>query len=64
MERENNVAEFRTYIDDNPKFGAGSVYNSEQKELARRKKYGISIKNYNPDGQPWHLKLGGKTGKK
>ena len=42
-----------------PKFGAGSEYGREQKDEARRKKYGIIQKQYNPDDQPWLLKLGG-----
>ena len=42
-----------------PKFGAGSEFGREQKEEARRKKYGIMVKRYNPDDQPWLMKLGG-----
>lgn len=43
MERENNYKEFKSAydIDVAPKFGAGSEYGREQKEEARRKKYGI-----------------------
>ena len=41
-----------------PKYGAGSEFGREQKEEARRKKFGINKKKYNPDDQPWHIKLG------
>ncbi|XP_062568567.1 general transcription factor IIF subunit 1-like [Saccostrea cucullata] len=60
MERENNYKEFKSAydIDVHPKFGAGSEYGREQKEEARRKKYGIMSKKYNPEEQPWILKIG------
>ncbi|KAK7100494.1 general transcription factor IIF subunit 1-like [Littorina saxatilis] len=67
MERENNFKEYKTAndIDMMPKFGAGSEFGRDQKEEARRKKYGIILKKYNPDEQPWHLKIGsGKQAKK
>ncbi|XP_077549591.1 transcription factor IIFalpha isoform X3 [Haemaphysalis longicornis] len=63
MERENNMKEFKL-DDDMPKFGAGSEFGRDQKEEARRKKYGITMKKYNPDDQPWLLRVGGKGGKK
>ncbi len=67
MERENNLREFNTAHDIGtmPKFGAGSEFGREQKEEARKKKYGIMVKKYNPEDQPWLLKLGqGKQGKR
>lgn len=65
MERENNMKDFRAMEEELPKFGAGSEYNRDQKEEARRKKFGIISKKYNPEAQPWILKVGsGKTGKK
>jgi transcription initiation factor TFIIF subunit alpha len=65
MERENNMREFKMNDDeDTPKFGAGSEYNRDQKEEARRKKFGIIAKKYNPDNQPWILKVGGSGSKK
>ena len=45
-------------IDTMPKSGAGSEYGREQREEARRKKYGIKTRNYNPNDQPFILKLG------
>lgn len=60
LERENNFKEFKSAydLDTMPKFGAGSEFGREQKEEARKKKYGIKIKKYNPQEQPWLLKLG------
>lgn len=63
MERENNMKEFKA-DEDLPKFGAGSEFGREQREESRRKKYGIMTKKYNPEDQPWILKLNGKGGKK
>ncbi|XP_015923447.2 general transcription factor IIF subunit 1 isoform X1 [Parasteatoda tepidariorum] len=63
MERENNLKEFKA-DEDQPKFGAGSEFGREQREESRRKKYGIMTKKYNPEDQPWLLKLNGKGGKK
>ena len=67
MERENNLKEYKSAydIDTMPKFGAGSEYGRDLKEEARRKKYGINIKKYNPEDQPWLMKVGsGKTAKR
>ncbi|KAH8414198.1 hypothetical protein KR215_000208, partial [Drosophila sulfurigaster] len=64
LERENNMKEFRGIDEEQPKFGAGSEYNRDQREEARRKKFGIIARKYRPDAQPWILKVGGKTGKK
>ncbi|KAK3748199.1 hypothetical protein RRG08_039453 [Elysia crispata] len=67
MERENNLREYKTAndLDTMPKFGAGSEFGRDQKEESRRKKYGIMLKRYNPDDQPWHLKIGsGKQAKR
>ncbi|KAG8232357.1 hypothetical protein J437_LFUL008825 [Ladona fulva] len=64
MERENNMKEFRGLDDEIPKYGAGSEFGRDQREEARRKKFGIVTKKYRPEDQPWILKVGGKTGKK
>ncbi|XP_064095684.1 general transcription factor IIF subunit 1-like [Macrobrachium nipponense] len=64
MERENNMKEFRSMEDEMPKYGAGSEFGREQKEEARRKKFGIHMKKYRPEDQPWILTIGGKGGKK
>jgi transcription initiation factor TFIIF subunit alpha len=66
MERENNMREFKSSMEEDlPKFGAGSEYNRDQKEEARRKKFGIIAKKYNPEAQPWILKTTtGKSAKK
>ena len=61
MERENNLKNFKGFQqEEQPKFGAGSEYNREAKEEARRKKYGINIKKYNANAQPWILEDGNK----
>lgn len=65
MERENNLKEFKGIDEDMPKFGAGSEFNRDLREEARRKRYGIIAKKYRPEAQPWILKAGGKKdGKK
>ncbi|XP_053694782.1 general transcription factor IIF subunit 1 [Sabethes cyaneus] len=65
MERENNLKEFKGFDDELPKFGAGSEFNRDLREEARRKRYGIIAKKYRPEAQPWILKAGGKKdGKK
>lgn len=65
LERENNMREYKAYDEDAPKFGAGSEYKREEKEEARRKKFGIIAKKYDPERQPWLLKVGSsKSGKK
>jgi len=50
--------------DDDPKFGAGSVFGKDAKEEARLKKLGINRKAYDPEAQPWLMRVGGKGGKK
>lgn len=68
MGRENNMREFKMTQEeqDIPKFGAGSEYNRDMKEEARRKKFGIIAKKYDTEKQPWIIKVGSgsKTGKK
>lgn len=64
LERENNMKEFKSFDEDQPKFGAGSEYNRDLREEARKKKFGIISKKYRADQQPWLLKVGGKSGKK
>lgn len=49
-------------IETLPKFGAGSEYGRDQREEARKKKFGVRIRKYNSDDQPWLLKLGGGAG--
>ena len=60
IERENNFKQYKTAhdVDLMPKFGAGSEFGRELKDEARRKKYGISTKKYNPNDQPWLMKIG------
>ncbi|XP_064625225.1 general transcription factor IIF subunit 1-like isoform X2 [Lineus longissimus] len=60
IERENNLRQYKAShdIETLPKFGAGSEFGREQKEEARRKKYGVMLKRYDPENQPWILKTG------
>jgi len=60
MIRENNKKEFKGPDEDMPKYGAGSEYGREEREEARRKKYGYSRRKYDPDMQPWLMRIGGK----
>jgi len=66
MVRENNqkIVNSNQPVDDDPKFGAGSVFGKDMKEEARRQKLGFSRKKYNPEAQPWLMRVGGKGGRK
>lgn len=60
MVRENNKKDFKSYEEEMPKFGAGSEFGREQREEARRKKFGMKKRVYNPDAQPWLMRIGSK----
>uniref|UniRef100_A0A8C8ST12 Transcription initiation factor IIF subunit alpha n=1 Tax=Pelusios castaneus TaxID=367368 RepID=A0A8C8ST12_9SAUR len=47
-----------------PESGAGSEFNRKLREEARRKKYGIVVREFKPEDQPWVLKVNGKSGRK
>lgn len=47
-----------------PTHGAGSVYNYERKEEARKKRRGYMERKINTDSLPYALRLGGKGGKR
>ncbi|EHB16417.1 General transcription factor IIF subunit 1, partial [Heterocephalus glaber] len=47
-----------------PESGAGSEFNRKLREEARRKKYGIILKEFRPEDQPWLLRVNGKSGRK
>uniref|UniRef100_A0A8C5MZ90 Transcription initiation factor IIF subunit alpha n=1 Tax=Leptobrachium leishanense TaxID=445787 RepID=A0A8C5MZ90_9ANUR len=47
-----------------PDSGAGSEFNRKQREEARRKKYGIILKEFKMEDQPWILRVNGKAGRK
>ena len=60
MVRENNKRAQAQYQEEEmPKFGAGSEFGREEKEAARRKKYG-KPKVYDPEAQPWLMRIGNK----
>ena len=60
MVRENNKKEYKGNEEEQPKFGAGSEYGREEREEARRKKFGYQRRKYDPDMQPWLMRIGGK----
>lgn len=60
MIRENNKKQYKGNEEEMPKFGAGSEYGREEREEARRKKYGYNRKVYDADMQPWLMRIGGK----
>ena len=59
MVRENNKKE-KAQEEDMPEFGAGSEYGKAQRDEAKRKKYGFVSRKYNPDAQPWLMRVGNK----
>lgn len=59
MVRENNKRVQAQQEEEMPKFGAGSEFGREEKEAARRKKYG-KPKVYDPEAQPWLMRIGTK----
>jgi len=65
MLREDNKKVFKANRnEEEPKFGAGSEFGKDAKEEARRKKFGIISKKYNPEDQPWLLQEDGPAGRK
>ena len=46
MIRENNKKQYKGNEEEMPKYGAGSEYGREEREEARRKKYGYNRKQY------------------
>lgn len=60
MVRENNQKKSAVQEEEQPKFGAGSEFGREQREEARRKKFGIKSKKYDPHAQPWLIRVGDK----
>jgi len=66
MVRENNQKIIQSNVpeNDDPKFGAGSTFGKDIKEELRLKKLGITRKKYDPEAQPWLMRVNGKSGKK
>lgn len=62
---ERDLSAKKMYQDEEqPESGAGSEFNRKQREEARRKKYGIILKEFKPEDQPWLLRVNGKAGRK
>jgi len=62
MKRENNYKEFKLLDEDQPKFGAGSEFGREQRDEARRKRFGINVKKYAAERQPWLMSVKDRSG--
>ncbi len=60
MVRENNRKASNNPEEEQPKFGAGSEYGREAREEARRRRYGYGARRYDPDAQPWLMRVGSK----
>lgn len=60
MIRENNRKDFKGPEEEMPKFGAGSEFGRDEREEARRKKFGFASRKYKPDNQPWLMRVGSK----
>ncbi|XP_030052781.1 general transcription factor IIF subunit 1 isoform X2 [Microcaecilia unicolor] len=62
---ERDVSNKKMYQEEEmPDSGAGSEFNRKLREEARRKKYGIILKEFRLEDQPWLLHVNGKTGRK
>ncbi|KAM9686953.1 general transcription factor IIF subunit 1 isoform 3-T3 [Trichechus inunguis] len=62
---ERDLSNKKIYQDEElPESGAGSEFNRRLREEARRKKYGIVLKEFRAEDQPWLLRVNGKAGRK
>ncbi|XP_072255562.1 general transcription factor IIF subunit 1 [Pyxicephalus adspersus] len=62
---ERDMSAKKMYQDEDlPESGAGSEFNRKHREEARRKKYGIILKEFKVEDQPWLLRVNGKAGRK
>ncbi len=60
MVRENNKKEYKGPDEEMPKFGAGSEFGRQEREEARLRKFGYMSRKYDPDTQPWLMRVGSK----
>ncbi|XP_027562717.1 general transcription factor IIF subunit 1-like isoform X2 [Neopelma chrysocephalum] len=62
---ERDMSNKRIYAEEElPESGAGSEFHRKLREEARRKKYGIVLREFRAEDQPWILRVNGKTGRK
>uniref|UniRef100_A0A8D2NP55 Transcription initiation factor IIF subunit alpha n=1 Tax=Zosterops lateralis melanops TaxID=1220523 RepID=A0A8D2NP55_ZOSLA len=62
---ERDMSNKRIYAEEElPESGAGSEFHRKLREEARRKKYGIVLREFRAEDQPWLLRVNGKTGRK
>lgn len=57
LDRDFSLKEFKSQTEDQPKFGAGSVFGAEQREESRKKRYQKYISRHRPEDQPWILNV-------
>ncbi|KAM7028169.1 LOW QUALITY PROTEIN: general transcription factor IIF subunit 1 [Acridotheres tristis] len=61
---ERDMSNKRICEEELPESGAGSEFHRKLREEARRKKYGIVLREFRAEDQPWLLRVNGKTGRK
>uniref|UniRef100_A0A8C3GKF8 Transcription initiation factor IIF subunit alpha n=1 Tax=Cairina moschata TaxID=8855 RepID=A0A8C3GKF8_CAIMO len=62
---ERDLSNRRIYQEEElPEAGAGSEFHRRLREEARRKKFGIVLREFRPEDQPWLLRVNGKAGRK
>lgn len=62
---ERDLSNKRIYQEEElPEAGAGSEFHRRLRDEARRKKFGIVLREFRPEDQPWLLRVNGKAGRK
>ncbi|XP_033927813.1 general transcription factor IIF subunit 1 [Melopsittacus undulatus] len=62
---ERDLSNKRIYQEEElPESGAGSEFHRRLRDEARRRKYGIILREFRPEDQPWMLRVNGKAGRK
>ncbi|XP_066426584.1 general transcription factor IIF subunit 1, partial [Molothrus aeneus] len=62
---ERDMSNKRIYAEEElPESGAGSEFHRKLREEARRKKYGIVLREFRAEDQPWLLRVNGKGGRR
>ncbi|XP_041280998.1 general transcription factor IIF subunit 1, partial [Onychostruthus taczanowskii] len=62
---ERDMSNKRIYAEEElPESGAGSEFHRRLREEARRKKYGIVLREFRAEDQPWLLRVNGKGGRR
>uniref|UniRef100_A0A8U8BK56 Transcription initiation factor IIF subunit alpha n=1 Tax=Geospiza parvula TaxID=87175 RepID=A0A8U8BK56_GEOPR len=62
---ERDMSNKRIYAEEElPESGAGSEFHRRLREEARRKKFGIVLREFRAEDQPWLLRVNGKGGRR